>query len=574
MGDKVILIRGEHPDEAPNPSKCEAFRIQYPTLFAPLQTETFARIQAGHNLALIAPTSSGKTLAVAAPLFEARQKTVFVYPFRALVLDQSNQLLRYGEPFGLNKNHFAQIMGGLENLERELARAVEKNYILMTPDKLISLFMGDRTSNKAALTILSNYAFVFDEIHAYNSLMRTSLIYFIRSVKYWREAIGGKLPAFYFLSATFPEDLWPILQQELGMGNEDRIEGVSNTGDVTLLLRPGKGDAFQVAQEIKELGMATNVVGIFNTAIKAWRVAEEIWGRELAKQRLFVGQDKMSEFQRLSNFQRFIANPANGGICGSPAIEAGVDFSAAHLVFEETYTDSFLQRFGRAARSGQPATVLCYSSTLYALQQAGQMKSEYERKECLDFIGHVMPRREPRQLLTGLAAYLYYKFWGGPNFIEEEISEICHSLEGRGVDFLLTFRGFIPYAHYQSGESISYRTLFKKDLRMEQEQVVGSPGLERYFFAGERTPVVATLKKIGYVEKLDDWTTVMLVKVSFSGFGKHWVVLEYKSPQYEHNHPNEEDDNICLRGFPEGEIGRVSGKRVRNGILRFYDVDA
>ena len=66
---------------------------------------------------------------------------------------------------------------------------------------------------------------------------------------------------------------------------------------------------------------------------------------------------------------------------------------------------------------------------------------------------------------------------------------------------------------------------------------------------------------------------MLLAKVSFEGFGTHWVVLEIKSAEYEGLHPREEDDNICLR-LPSGEVGRVSEKGTRNGIVRFYEPDA
>lgn len=570
MTEQTVPVYGERPDEALNPSTCAAFRALYPKLFAPLQTETFERIRAGRSLALVAPTSSGKTLAIAAPLFEARRKAVFVYPFRALVLDQTNQLVRYGKPFGLTQRDFAQVMGGTP--ERELAKAVEKDYILMTPDKLVSLFEGGRSAKGAALTILGNYAFVFDEIHAYNSLMRASLVYFIRSVKYWREGVGGTLPAFYFLSATFPDELWPILQQELGMSEEDRIEGVSNTGKVSLLLRPSKDDAKEIAREMSDLGMTKNVVAIFNTAFKAWMVAQKLWGEDLARKRLFVGQDKMSEAERVRNFEVFTDFPEDGGLCGSPAIEAGVDFGAAYLVIDETFADSFQQRFGRAARSGQDATVLCYSSTLFSALQKGELNATYTRREFLNLIKQILPPREPRKLLTGLAAYPYYKFWDGPEFIESETLALCRNLNDKGVDHWLAFRGFIPYTHYKSGESISYRTLFRKQLQMEQGKVTGMPSLERYFFAKPRLPVLAELTKRAFEEKVGNDIVVMLAQVTFDGFGNHWVVLEYKSPQYELLHPSEPDDNICLR-LGNNEIGCVS-ESARNGILRFYDVDA
>jgi DEAD/DEAH box helicase len=570
VGEDAITVSGERPDEAPNPSTCTAFRARYPTLFAPLQTDTYERIRAGRSLALVAPTSSGKTLAVAGPLFEARRKAVFVYPFRALVLDQTNQLVRYAEPFGLTQNDFAHVVGGTP--ERLLAGAIEKDYILMTPDKLVSLLLGGRTPKGAALTILTKYAFVFDEIHAYNSLMFASLTYFIRSVKYWRQGVTGRIPTFYFLSATFPEELWLLLQQELGMREDDRREGTSNTGDVTLLLRPRKDDADEIGAEVNRLGMARDVVCIFNTAFKAWHVAEELWGRSLAKERLFVGQDKMSERERVNNFQRFTAQPEAGGLSGSPAIEAGVDFTARNLIIEESDGTSFLQRFGRAARSGQDTAVLCYSSTLYAMQQAGSLRKQYTRREFLETALQSLPTKEPRDLLTGLAAFPYYKFWSGPDIVDGEALSLCRKLDEKGVEPLLAFRGFIPYTRYQTGEYISYRPLFKRDLRLESGQVAGGPSVERYFFAKRRPPVTATLRQIGHTEKIDDQTTVLLGKMAFEGFGVEWTVLEIKSTDYEHLHPGEEDDNICLR-LNSGEAGRISEGGTRNGIVRFYEVD-
>jgi hypothetical protein len=571
MHEADIFIAGEKPEQIPNPSRHEGFRRLFPTLFAPLQIEASKRVLAGRSAVLIAPTCSGKTLAVAAPIFEADLSAVFVYPFRALVLDQTNQLVKYGEAFGRTKDDFAQVMGGVD--DRMLSAAVTKRYVLMTPDKLVSLFTGGRTPKAAALTILSKYLFVFDEIHAYNTLMRASLVNFIRSVRCWRASTGGAMPPFYFLSATFPEEFWPILQQELGLCDADRIEGISNTGAITLLLRPHKQGSLEIARDMTSLNMASDVVAIFNTAATAWRVAEALWGRDVAKNRVFVGQDKMSEKERVRNLEEFSTRPEQGGLCGSPAIEAGVDFGAKNVVIQEAYAANFLQRFGRAARSGQDARVLCYSNVLFSRAQAGALSKEYSRRSFFSVVRDSLASCEPGTILTGLAAYPYYKFWSRPDFIEREALDLCEQLEHKGVDSLLAFRGFAPYTHYETGERIGFQALFKRTLRVEKAVVIGGPSLERYFSAPKRPPVIARLLRCAHAEKPDQDTTVLLGKVAFEGFGTHWTVLEIKSSEYERTHPHEEDDNICLRGFPSGEIGRISTNGVRNGIVRFYEVD-
>jgi hypothetical protein len=202
------------------------------------------------------------------------------------------------------------------------------------------------------------------------------------------------------------------------------------------------------------------------------------------------------------------------------------------------------------------------------------LRADYARREFLEIVRQALPLREPRTLLTGLAAYPYYKFWDRPEFIMGEALSLCRRLDEKGVEPLLAFRGFIPYTEYQTGERISYRTLFRRDLRVEDGKVVGGPSLERYFFARRRPPVIGNLQKVGHAEKLDGETTILLAKVAFEGFGTHWVVLEIKSAEYERNHPREEDDNICLRGLPSGEAGRVTEKGARNGIVRFYETDA
>lgn len=555
-----ITIYGEKPDTSPNLSPCAAFKEKYPVLFSPLQTETYRMVREGdRHLALVAPTSSGKTLAIAAPLFESRKPAVFVYPFRALILDQTNQLIRYGSLFGLTKNDFSRIWGGMSHAE--IAQAITKPYVLITPDKLISLFDGGRTGVAAAMTLLSGYDFVFDEVHCYNSLMQASLKYFIRSVQYWQSKTDTVSTRFYFLSATFPDDLWEMLQSNLGMTDNDRVEGVSFTGDVKVHLRPYKYNAKFITSDMHELGMVSNVVGIFNSPRKAWDVAYDL-DPKIASQSVFVGQDKISEKQRIANFRRFEDKPDQRYLLGSSAIEAGVDFDAANFVIEETHADSMLQRFGRAARSGEPATILLYSSLLYS--KYDQLRSAYERQEFQELLRSHFPLREPSKLLTGLATYSYYKLWVAPDFISREDLELCKLLDEKGVDRLFAFRGLTPFMRYESGEYISYRTLFLKKFKVHRGKIVGSPSLERYYSSPSRkNAVLGKVKSIAWKEKTGE-TLYLLAKVHFEGFGTHWTVLEI-SPERD---PHEEDDNICLRIGRNLEYGRIG--KSRNRIVKFW----
>lgn len=568
---ETIFVRGEKPPEERNPSNHPEFCKRYPTLFVPLQTEAYRQVQAGHSCALVAPTSSGKTLAVAAPLFEAGRPAVFVLPFRSLILDHSQELPRIARIFGISEDRFARIWGG--SSDADIAEAIKRDYLLVTPDKLLSLLPENRKRNAAALSILKKYDFVFDEIHTYNAMMVTSLRYFLRSVRYWKGSRGKS--GFYFLSATFPPDVWTLLQEELGLTSNERIEGISYTGGVELLIRPYRtvtrttDGAVPIARDMETLKITRNVVGIFNSPYRAWQISQQIGGL------LFVGQDKMGESERRDNFDLFSDSPEDHALIGSSAIEAGVDFEAHNLVIEESHQDSFVQRFGRAARSGKNAFVLAYSDTLHARKRDGLLANQYTRREFLEELREVVHRRESKKIFNNLAAYAYYNFWDGdPDFPMEPADRgRCELLRRKGVSKrLLAFRSLIPYTHYQSGESISYQTLFRKNLPVIDGKVSGAPRPEYYFTRPPREPVWGDVQCVADQEEVDD-SLVLLAKVRFTssgiGLGTHWVLLELFKPDL----TEVEDDNIrlCLEG---GEYGRrLDGGGISELAVRFHNVD-
>ena len=443
------------------------------------------------------------------------------------------------------------------------------DYILATPDKLISLLISGRDGNAAALNILRKYDFVFDEIHIYNAMMQTSLRYFLRSIQFFQER-RPKKSGFYFLSATFPDEVRELLKVEVGLADSDFIEGVSFTGDVELMIKPSKDSAELIAQDMQTLDLQADTVGIFNSAYRAYKICDELGGS------LFIGQDKMSERQRRVNFDQFKDDPEENMLIGSPAIEAGVDFVARNLIIEESNQDSFIQRFGRAARSGKNAFVLAYSDTLHKLQRRGQLKERYSRTEFLAMLRGAIERSEPTKLFTGIAAYAYYNFWNqDPDFpMEPADLATCQQLQKEGVENLLAFRGLTPYTKYESGEYIGFKALFRKKLSVRDGKVVGAPHPAKYFSTPNRTqPVIGELIKIVQKEK-SLVGTVILAKVRFKGFGKsQWVLLEIAKT----TGMDDFDDNIRLvQRVDGGEIafGRNSDDSSGQTFVRFYDVDA
>lgn len=573
----TVKILSEAPKASPNPSSHPQFKSFRSQLFDPLQVVAYQRVGAS-NLALMAPASSGKTLAVSAPIFEQARPAVFVYPFRALVLDQTHELLEIAQWFGIGREQFGEIMGGAS--VGEIAEAIErKNYILATPDKLVSLLSAGRSGVGALITLLKSFDFVFDEIHVYNPLMLTSLKYFLRSVKEFRQDTRG----FSFLSATFPEETWTLLKGTLGIREQDRIEGKSFSGEIDLIIEPEKTSreaSEMIAELIRKHGMDEHCVCIFNTARRAWEVSKRLTAK------LFIGQDKMSEKQREDNFnaykEDFEEKNSRNILCGSPAIEAGVNFKAQNLVIEESYLDSFVQRFGRAGRAGMPCRVLALSNTLFRLQEEKKLENRYTREDFLHLLEAHCKSRYPLKLFSGLAAYSYYNFWKKEETIfDPEDLELCKQLDKKGVDYS-PFRGFIPFTEYElGGQKINFKSLFKKDLPvLPNGKVKGSPSPEKYFCSKPRPPVYAQyLGRCCPPETIQEDAKgkrrAVLAKVRFSLFpdDTYWTVLDIDLTDNAEESAKGDDNILLDLASGRGKIGKYSDGRIK-GRVRFFEADA
>lgn len=548
-----ILVQGEREAFA----RTFTDRALYPDAALPPTIQHFTEMQAAardmsharRSYVLAAPTSSGKTLAFAAPIFEAGRPAVFVYPYRALLLDQASELLDVAGWFGYGARDFGYLMGGVGRAE--IADQVQGRFLLATPDKLISLFMAAERDQMTALRILASADFVFDEVHAYSPMMIRSLVYFIRSVRLWHERISAgrdvaSKPSFVFSSATIPDELWRELSAGLGMTEDDRITGPSNTGDARVEIAapraPSRTGGHPVAGDMAERDAVGHAMVVMNDPFSAYQIcrAPELAGRTL----LFVGQDKQPEEERRAHLQMFADHPEDHVLVGSSAIEAGVDMAARHLFMEAAFSDSTVQRFGRAARSGRDASVMIYGSELKALLRAGHLRRTYTRREFNELLAAVHPERPRARLLTGLAAGPYMRFWKGQaaRIVEPEDRAFHERLAAEGDPELLAFRSLSPYTRYESGESIGFAPLFRKNLPLLQAQdrragraplVQGRPSVDRYFNAKRRGPVRVDLVRVAHREQTEvvrdgrAWpVTLVLAEGDFGPFGRHWAVFE------------------------------------------------
>ena len=242
------------------------------------QAEAFHLVDEEEELFLVAGTASGKTLAVAIPLFykllQGRiRKVLLMYPTVALLEDQRTVMDKLAGMTGLE---VGQLQGGMPR--SQLIAALNKPVILATPDEIYWFF---RKNVKYSSLLIYGLAlvdeFVLDEAHLYNGLMLQNLSHLKRRI----QLLAGKLrksPQWHVLTATPTEELRSLT-------NGIEVRGRSKCGDVRVtFLEPAtrydeRRDKLVSAVESALEDGSYKVLLVFNSADLAHRVFEGIKGR-------------------------------------------------------------------------------------------------------------------------------------------------------------------------------------------------------------------------------------------------------------------------------------------------------
>ena len=200
------------------------------------QARVFEHVLAGREVALVAGTAAGKTLAMAVPLFHqvlntgGSRKIVFIYPTRALLADQRRILHGLAACLG-QQDTIGEVRGGMTSAA--LIRAVSKRIVLATPDALYWFF---RKNVKFTMTLIYGLAqadtIVLDEAHLYTGLMQRNMQHFLQRLRHYRERYLGKPLRVQYLTATTSEALREFSPEAI------EVTGRSLSTDVALELRP------------------------------------------------------------------------------------------------------------------------------------------------------------------------------------------------------------------------------------------------------------------------------------------------------------------------------------------------
>lgn len=220
-------------------------------------------------LYLIAGTASGKTLAVALPLFHLLKtgeikRVLFMYPTLALLDDQYGVMSRLADITGVDVAH---IRGGMKR--QEILHALNKQVILATPDAIYWFFRKNIKYSSLLIYGLAQVdAFVLDEAHLFNGLS-------LRNLKHLKERIQalastlGHSPAWHVLTATPHHELYALTTSGI------EVRGKSKCGAVGLtLLEPqeditrGRAAMVEAVDDAVSAG-ARKILLVFNSAAAA-----------------------------------------------------------------------------------------------------------------------------------------------------------------------------------------------------------------------------------------------------------------------------------------------------------------
>ncbi len=336
--------------------------------FTPAQSAAIPALLAGHNVMLCAPTASGKTEAVLAPLIErylpANRFTpqltlLYVLPTRALINDLWRRL---ETPCGLLRVSIAAKTRDFNNF----APAHPADLLLTTPESLDALCAN---SPKILAHI---QAIILDELHVFDGTVRgDQLRLLIRRVQQIRAyaAQMGDAPAATIQFAALSATLSHPDKVAARYFADAHIISVAGSRPLTLEILPLEEDAptalHAYLQTFRQQGWRKALV-FCNTRAEveayatAVRAAQSPFGTAI-----FVHYSNLERERRHEIEHQFAQ--AEAAICfASSTLELGIDIGSidiAILIGAPGNAESFVQRIGRTNRRQAKLQVACFYRT-------------------------------------------------------------------------------------------------------------------------------------------------------------------------------------------------------------------
>lgn len=318
----------------------------------PVQEEAIPVLLEGRGLLLVAPTASGKTEAVTAPLaeraldFPGQTFGLYVCPTRALANDLKGRLKERLRRCGLRL--------AIRHGERDTAAAREAPAFILTTPESLEVMLSSPSADRTWARVREVRAVVVDEAHQFFGTRRGLQLYFLLERL---KGLAGRPLQRVCLSATVGD---PRALAGFFRGSDPKLEVRVVPGARALELRvglvggTGAGPALSVPAWVGEIVARHRKVLVFaNTRAQCdwlcWRLEESGLGRRIP---VLLHYSSLDQEYRQGVERRFREEPR--AVCvATSTLELGVDIGDVDAVAmwgaPHTVT-GFIQRLGRGNR--------------------------------------------------------------------------------------------------------------------------------------------------------------------------------------------------------------------------------
>lgn len=329
------------------------------------QDESIRQILEGKDVAIVAPTASGKTEAFCIPIVQKisretkhfsslrpettskrRVFAIFVYPTKALARDQFEKIRHIANSIGVNVEIFD---GDTPKSRRDLITSLLIPEIIITNFDVIHYHLFNRT--KFSRLIRTCIFLVVDEAHVYTGVFGANVHYIIRRLeritlratkqRLQIVAASATLPnAHEFCSSLFGRD-FKIIH---GKGRKGKI-------NLVVLFPSLHSQRSLMLDVLKQLTNTNHKTIAFSKSHLGSELLAFYSGKEGI--RIRVHRAGLLPSERNSVEDQFRNNKIMA-ISATPTLELGIDIGDLDAIISDVVpVNRLTQRLGRAARSGQ-----------------------------------------------------------------------------------------------------------------------------------------------------------------------------------------------------------------------------